>query len=170
MEPKSRHDGAGSGARSDGRRDARLWTCRYSRRRGRGAGGSLLGDHRSSAACFVGRPSLSETCHLMRVLYVASSAALMVTLEQMKGATDSSFLDGINQIVNQGYSYSPPQVGEPGWVFYASTMVNHNNIWWRHYKHLAAYIQRAAALLLKGVSINPIAVYVPLADIYAHYG
>ncbi|MGH9445290.1 MAG: glycosyl hydrolase, partial [Terriglobia bacterium] len=93
-----------------------------------------------------------------------------VTLEMMKGATDSSFLDGINQIVNQGYSYSSPQVGEPGWVFYAATMVNHNNIWWRHYKYLAAYIQRAAAVLQKGVSLNPIAVYVPLADIYSHYG
>lgn len=92
-----------------------------------------------------------------------------VTLEMMKGATDSSFLDGINMIVNQGYSYSPPEEGKPGWVWYASTMVNHNNIWWRHYKHLARYIRHCTAVLLQGVSVNPIAVYVPLADIYAHY-
>jgi hypothetical protein len=92
-----------------------------------------------------------------------------VTLEMMKGATDSSFLDGINTIVNQGYSYSPPQEGTPGWVWYASTMVNHNNIWWRHYKHLARYIRHCTAVLLQGVSVNPIGVYVPLADIYAHY-
>lgn len=129
---------------------------------------SVIIDHRrlaSSAGHLYQKPVIScESYTWLR------QPLFMVTLEQMKGATDSSFLDGINQIVNQGYSYSPPQVGEPGWVFYASTMVNHNNIWWRHYKHLAAYIQRAAALLLKGVSINPIAVYVPLADIYAHYG
>lgn len=129
---------------------------------------SVMIDHRrlaSSAGHIYQKPVIScESYTWLR------QPLFMVTLEQMKGATDSSFLDGINQIVNQGYSYSPPQVGEPGWVFYASTMANHNNIWWRHYKRLAAYIQRAAALLLKGASINPIAVYVPLADIDAHYG
>ncbi|HEX5483825.1 MAG TPA: glycosyl hydrolase, partial [Terriglobia bacterium] len=126
---------------------------------------SVIIDHRrlaSSAGHIYQKPVIScESYTWLRV------PLFTVTLEMMKGATDSSFLDGINQIVNQGYSYSPPGVG---WVFYASTMVNHNNIWWRHYKYLAGYIQRTAALLLQGVSVNPIAVYVPLADIYAHYG
>jgi hypothetical protein len=94
----------------------------------------------------------------------------MVTLEMMKAATDAQFLDGINQIVNQGYSYSPPQAGQPGWAFYASTVINHNNIWWRHYKHLAKYVQRVSALLQQGVSVNPVGVYVPLADVYAKFG
>jgi hypothetical protein len=94
----------------------------------------------------------------------------MVTLEMMKGASDAQFLDGINQIVNQGYSYSPPQVGQPGWTFYASTVVNHNNIWWRHYHYLTRYIQRVCALLQQGVPVNPVAVYVPLADVYAKFG
>ncbi len=129
---------------------------------------AVIIDHRrlaSSAAHIYGKPVVScESYTWLR------QPRFLVTLEEMKGATDSSFLDGINQIVNQGYSYSPPQAGEPGWVFYASTMVNHNNIWWPHYKHLTSYIQRAAAVLLKGVSLNPIAVYVPLADIYSHYG
>src|SRR5208337_2536560 len=94
----------------------------------------------------------------------------MVTLEMMKGASDAQFLDGINQIVNQGYSYSPPQVGQPGWTFYASTVINHNNIWWRHYNHLTQYIQRVCTLLQQGVSVNPVGVYVPLADVYAKFG
>jgi hypothetical protein len=94
----------------------------------------------------------------------------LVTLEMMKAASDAQFLDGINQIVNQGYSYSPPQAGQPGWTFYASTVINHNNIWWRYYKHLAKYVQRVSALLQQGVSVNPVGVYVPLADVYAHYG
>jgi hypothetical protein len=94
----------------------------------------------------------------------------MVTLEMMKGASDAQFLDGINQIVNQGYSYSPPQVGQPGWTFYASTVVNHNNIWWRHYHYLTRYIQRVCALLQQGAAVNPVGVYVPLADVYAKFG
>ena len=94
----------------------------------------------------------------------------MVTLEMMKAASDAQFLDGINQIVNQGYSYSPPQVGQPGWTFYASTVVNHNNIWWRHYHYLTQYIQRVCTLLQQGVAVNPVGVYVPLADVYANFG
>jgi hypothetical protein len=94
----------------------------------------------------------------------------MVTLEMMKAASDAQFLDGINQIVNQGYSYSPPQVGQPGWTFYASTVVNHNNIWWRHYHYLTQYIQRVCTLLQQGVAVNPVGVCVPLADVYAKFG
>jgi hypothetical protein len=94
----------------------------------------------------------------------------MVTLEMIKAASDAQFLDGINQIVNQGYSYSPPQVGQPGWTFYASTVVNHNNIWWRHYHYLTQYIQRVCTLLQQGVSLNPVGVYVPLADVFAKFG
>lgn len=93
-----------------------------------------------------------------------------VTLEMMKAATDAQFLDGLNQIVNQGYPYSPPQVGQPGWTFYAPTCVNHNCIWWRHYPHLARYIQRTSALLQQGIAVNPIGVYLPLADLYSEVG
>jgi hypothetical protein len=92
------------------------------------------------------------------------------TLEMMKAATDSVFLDGINHVVNHGYSYSPASVGEPGWAFYASTEINHTNTWWRHYPHLARYVQRVQALLQQGRATSPVAVYVPLADIYAEHG
>ena len=94
----------------------------------------------------------------------------MVTLEMMKAATDAQFLDGINQIVNHGYPYSPSQAGRPGWTFYASTMINHNNLWWRDYPQLTAYTQRTAGMLVQGVAVNPIAVYLPLADLYAKFG
>ncbi len=94
----------------------------------------------------------------------------MVTLEMMKAATDAQFLDGINQIVNHGYPYSPPQAGKPGWTFYASTVINHNNLWWRHYPQLAHYVQRCAGMLQQGAAVNSIAVYLPLADVYAKFG
>jgi hypothetical protein len=116
----------------------------------------------SSAGHLYGKPIISAESYTWLRMPLHT-----VTLEMMKGATDSTFLDGINQIVNQGYSYSPPQAGEPGWVFYAETNVNHTNIWWRHYKYLAGYIQRAAALLQQGVALNPVAVYAPLADVFA---
>jgi hypothetical protein len=119
----------------------------------------------SSAAHLYHKPVASaETYTWLRM------PLFFVTLEMMKAATDSTFLDGINQIVNHGFAYSPPQAGEPGWVFYASTLINHNNTWWRHYPHLVQYVQRTAALLQQGVAVNPIAVYLPLADIFAKFG
>ena len=135
----------------------------------------FLGDHyevnlrhrrlASSAAHLYRKPVASaETYTWLRV------PLFQVTLEMMKAATDATFLDGIHQIVNHGYPYSPPQAGEPGWFFYASTLINHNNLWWRHYPHLAQYIQRTAALLQQGVAVNPLAVYLPLADVFAKFG
>ncbi|MBI4165953.1 MAG: hypothetical protein HY508_09500 [Acidobacteria bacterium] len=119
----------------------------------------------SSAAHLYSKPVASaETYTWLRV------PLFLTTLEMMKAATDSTFLDGINQIVNHGYSYSPPEAGDPGRVFYASTLINHANLWWRHYPHLAKYVQRAAALLQQGVSVNSVAVYLPLADVFAEFG
>jgi hypothetical protein len=119
----------------------------------------------SSAGHIYQKPVISaETYSWLRL------PLFMVTLEMMKAVSDAQFLDGINQIVNQGYSYSPPQAGQPGWAFYAATVINHNNIWWRHYKHLTKYVQRVSALLQQGVSVNPVGVYVPLADVYAKFG
>jgi hypothetical protein len=119
----------------------------------------------SSAAHLYGKPlASSETYTWLRTpLYVT-------TLEMMKAATDAVLLDGLNHIVNHGYSYTPPQAGEPGWAFYASTAINHTNIWWRHYPHLARYIQRACALLQRGVAVNPVAVYLPVAELFAAHG
>ncbi|HKS97217.1 MAG TPA: glycosyl hydrolase, partial [Terriglobia bacterium] len=94
----------------------------------------------------------------------------LVTLEMMKAVTDAQFLDGINHIVNHGYPYSPPVAGKPGWTFYASTVINHNNLWWRDYPQLTRYIRRTAGLLVQGVAVNPVAVYLPLADLYAEFG
>jgi hypothetical protein len=95
---------------------------------------------------------------------------LSATLEEMKAATDTMFLEGINHIVNSGYPASPPQAGKPGWLFYAETIVNHNNLWWPHYHYLAEYVQRVQSLLTQGVAVNPVVVYVPLPDVYAKFG
>jgi hypothetical protein len=119
----------------------------------------------SSAAHIYGKPVASaETYTWLR------TPTFTTTLEMMKAASDSVFLDGITQIVNHGYSYSPPDAGEPGWAFYASTEVNHTQTWWRHYPHLARYVQRVSAMLRQGESVNPVLVYLPMADVYAGHG
>ena len=119
----------------------------------------------SSAGHVYGKALISaETYTALR------TSLFLVTLEMMKAVTDGMFLDGINQIVNHGYPSSPPQAGLPGWTFYAASVINHNNTWWRHYPYLTRYIRRVAAILRQGSAVNPVAVYLPLADVYARYG
>jgi hypothetical protein len=119
----------------------------------------------SSAAHLYERPVVSAEAYTW-----LRTPLFMTTLEMMKALSDALFLDGINQVVNHGYAYSPPEAGEPGWSFYASTEVNHTNTWWRHYPYVARYVQRMSALLREGVSVNPVGVYLPVADVYAGVG
>lgn len=91
----------------------------------------------------------------------------VVTLENIKAAVDSIFLDGMNQIVNHGYSYSPPDSGKLGWPFYASTQINHKNTWWPFYKHIGTYINRVCEFLRRGKTKVKLAIYLPQADIWA---
>lgn len=91
----------------------------------------------------------------------------IVTLENMKAAVDSIFLDGMNQIVNHGYSYSPGDSGQFGQPFYASTNINHKNTWWKHYPVFGRYINRVCEFLRRGKTVISTAVYLPQSDIWA---
>ena len=63
----------------------------------------------SSAAHLYGKPlASSETYTWLR------TPLFVTTLEQMKPATDAVLLDGLNHVVNHGYSYSPPAGGRAG--------------------------------------------------------
>lgn len=90
----------------------------------------------------------------------------VVTLENMKAAADSIFLDGMNQIVNHGYSYSPKE-GEGMLSFYASTNINHTNTWWKHYKNISVYINRVCDFMQRGEAVVSTAIYLPQHDIWA---
>lgn len=116
----------------------------------------------SSAGHVYGRPVITnETFTWLR------SPRFMETLEMMKAAVDAVFLDGINQIVNHGYSYSPESAGKPGWAFYASSFISHNNTWWEYYPILSAYIHTVSAFLQAGESYAEVGIYLPQADIWS---
>ncbi|MEG0354884.1 MAG: glycosyl hydrolase, partial [Lachnospiraceae bacterium] len=90
-----------------------------------------------------------------------------VTLENIKAAADSIFLDGMNQIVNHGYAYSPEDSSELGWPFYASSQINHKNTWWPYYKYVSVYMNRVCDFLRRGKTKINLAIYLPQADIWA---
>lgn len=89
------------------------------------------------------------------------------TPEMVKRAFDAIVVDGIQMIVNHGFSYSPERAGKPGWNFYASSMLNPNNTWWRFYPELSAYMNRVCSLMQGGPVVSEVMVYIPAADIWS---
>ncbi|MFX0103809.1 MAG: glycosyl hydrolase, partial [Candidatus Hodarchaeota archaeon] len=87
-----------------------------------------------------------------------------VTLERLKIESDMIILHGVNRIIYHGYSYSPPEAGNPGWNFYASVSANHNNTWWLYMGELNTYIARNSFLSIQGKNVADFAVYTPYND------
>jgi len=82
-----------------------------------------------------------------------------MTLADMRRMTDTIFVCGANQLVFHGYSYSPPEAGFPGWDFYASCEIDHNNTFWPYIRPLTDYISRNSVLLRSGRPVVDVCVY-----------
>jgi len=118
----------------------------------------------ASAADIYGKPvSMAESYTWLRM------PRFLVRLDQLKAASDAIVLDGIRHIKNHGFPSSPRQIGKPGWVFYASTMINPNQTWWPHYHALSKYVARLNYLMQAGERVSDVAIYSGVADSRAHY-
>ncbi|MGD1020253.1 MAG: glycosyl hydrolase [Verrucomicrobiia bacterium] len=82
-----------------------------------------------------------------------------MTLHDLRQEVDAIFALGASQLVFHGYSYSPPEAGFPGWDFYASCEIDHNNTFWPYFRVLADYMGRNSLLLRSGQPIADVCVY-----------
>jgi hypothetical protein len=128
----------------------------------------------SSAAHVYGKPVCSAECFTFlsndRIITrpgVFPGFRFTTSLQNHKAAADIYFLEGINHLIAHGWGYSPPAVGTPGWTFYASCLVNHNNTWFKHFPLLTAYIHRVSYLLRQGNPVIDAAIYLPVYDTWA---
>ncbi|HEU0106139.1 MAG TPA: glycosyl hydrolase, partial [Vicinamibacteria bacterium] len=118
----------------------------------------------SSASHLFGRPvTTSETWTWLH------SPAFRATPLDVKAEADQHFLSGINQLIGHGWPYSPPQVGTPGWPFYAAAVLSDRNPWWPVMPDLAAYLQRVSFVLRQGESVVDVALYAPTEDAWATF-
>jgi len=116
----------------------------------------------SSAGHLYGKPIISnETFTWLRV------PRFTETLENAKAAVDAVFLDGMNAIYNHGFSYTQADAPQPGWAFFASSHMNHNNTYWDCYPEFARYIHRVSALLREGRHNCETAIYLPQHDLWS---
>ena len=93
--------------------------------------------------------------------------AFRATPLDIKAEADTLVLSGVNQFVAHGWPYSPPQVAEPGWAFYAAAVFNDHNPWWGVMPDITAYLQRVSFLMRQGTPQADIAVYLPDDDALA---
>ena len=97
------------------------------------------------------------------------SPVFRATPLDMKAEADLHFLIGVNQIIGHGWSYSPPQFGEPGWSLYAAAVFNDNNPWHPVMPDVTRYIQRISYLLRQGEPANQVALLLPTDDAWANF-
>lgn len=118
----------------------------------------------SSASHLYGRPVTSAEAWTS-----LHSPPFRATPLDLKAMADTYFLQGVNQLIGHGWPYTPPQVGEPGWSFYAAGAFNEHNPWWIVMPDLMSYLQRISYLLRQGKPANDVAILLPTEDAQAHF-
>jgi hypothetical protein len=82
---------------------------------------------------------------------------------------DQLFLNGINRVFYHGTPYTPKEAAWPGWLFYASILVNPNNTIFRDMPALNDYITRVQSFMQEGKPDNELLLYLPIYDIWQNY-
>jgi hypothetical protein len=118
----------------------------------------------SSGGHHFGRPVISAETWTW-----AHPPAFRATPLDLKALADQYFLSGINQLIAHGWPYSPEQLGQPGWTFYATLALNERNPWWFVMPDVAAYLQRVSFALRQGEPVNDVMVYLPAHDAYTRF-
>ncbi|MFA6244039.1 MAG: glycosyl hydrolase, partial [Candidatus Hydrogenedentales bacterium] len=86
------------------------------------------------------------------------------TLEELKIASDGFLCAGANQFYNHLYCYTPEREAAPSRVLPWEAVINHTNVWWKHYRQLSGYLDRCCSMLRLGSPQKDVAVYSPLAN------
>ena len=117
----------------------------------------------SSAAHVTGKPLTSSESMTWLTEHFRTSLALI------KPEMDLLFVNGVNRVFYHGSTYTPKEAPWPGWLFYASIMVNPNNSIFRDISALNDYITRVQSFLQQGEPDNELLLYFPIYDIWEKY-
>ena len=117
----------------------------------------------SSAAHVSGKPLTS--CESMTWL----TEHFRTSLALIKPEMDQLFTNGINRVYYHGSPYTPREASWPGWLFYASILVNPNNTIFKDMAALNTYIARVQSFMQAGLPDNELLLYFPIYDIWENY-
>jgi len=117
----------------------------------------------------------SSAAHVSGKTYTSCESMTWLTehfrtsLSQIKPEMDQLFLNGINRIYFHGSPYTPKEAAWPGWLFYASILVNPNNTIFDDMLGLNEYATRVQSFMQLGKPDNEVLVYLPIYDIWQNY-
>jgi hypothetical protein len=107
---------------------------------------------------------ISSSAHLYNQKYVEAEAFTSVWVWQegpqvLKPLADRAFCEGLNRIVYHTFPHTPPEDGNPGWVYNFGTLVHLNNAWWPKSGAFHQYLARCSYLLQQGNFVGDVAFY-----------
>lgn len=89
----------------------------------------------------------------------------LVTMDMLKRASDAIFCDGINHIINHGYSFYKNERYEN--IFYASSLISPHNTWFKHYSNIGRYLENCMNIL-QNTKLKPnLVVFTPTSHIWS---
>lgn len=117
----------------------------------------------------------SSAAHVSGKTYTSCESMTWLTehfrtsLALIKPEMDQLFLNGVNRVFYHGSPYTPQEAAWPGWLFYASILVNPNNTIFRDMPALNEYITRIQSFMQEGQADNELLLYLPIYDIWQNY-
>jgi SAM-dependent methyltransferase len=107
---------------------------------------------------------IASASHIYNRKYVEAESFTSVWLwqegpDELKPLADRAMCEGLNRFVYHTFPHTPPESGNPGWVYNFGTLINTTNGWWPKSKGFHEYLSRCSYLLQQGNFIADVAYY-----------
>ncbi len=107
---------------------------------------------------------VSSAAHIYNKKYVEAESFTSVWLWQegpneLKPLADRAMCEGLNRFVYHTFPHTPPESGDPGWVYNFGTLINTTNGWWPKSAAFHEYLARCSYLLQQGEFVADVAFY-----------
>ncbi|MDQ2656725.1 MAG: hypothetical protein M3Y60_04825 [Bacteroidota bacterium] len=107
---------------------------------------------------------IASASHIYDQKYVEAESFTSVRLWQegpgeLKPLADRAMCEGLNRFVYHTFPHTPPESGNPGWVYNFGTLINTTNGWWDKSAPFHEYLARCSYLLQQGNFVGDVAFY-----------
>jgi hypothetical protein len=107
---------------------------------------------------------IASASHIYNQKYVEAESFTSVWLwqegpDELKPLADRAMAEGLNRFVYHTFPHTPPEAGDPGWVYNFGTLINTTNGWWPKSKGFHLYLARCSYLLQQGNFVGDVAFY-----------
>jgi hypothetical protein len=108
----------------------------------------------SMAAHIYGKPLISMEAFTSMMIHWTEYPGFL------KPYADKNFIDGSNMFIWHTYTASPPEMGIPGYEYFAGTHFNPRVTWWEMSGDFVTYLGRCQHMLRQGIFVADVCSYV----------